>query len=323
MLVFLSWSGKRSKKVAEAFQNWLGQVIQAVDAWISSDIDKGSRWGFEIADRLEQSKVGIICLTKDNLDSKWIHFEAGAISKTKDAFVCTLLLDLKHSDVEQPLAQFQHTTVGKDDIYRLLQTINQTVKMSDERSLSEPILKEVFETNWPRLEAVLQDASISEESTTEPMRSDSEILQEILQLTRRVDRRQSLSDQEEVIQRKFQDYLQGLKVSWEDAFSNIHLKAPRLERDTEASEDKLEVWRWQSEDGRLNAGAYLERNGHMHIHITSSDLTLEGERIFIGIGPVNREVTFRRVSETEVCATIDIPRSQRPKNMKDLSFQIR
>src|SRR5688572_19220319 len=109
MEVFLSWSGERSKAVAETLSVWLGQVIQAVDPWISSDIEKGARWNPEIAARLEQSRVGIICLTKENLDAKWILFESGALSKTKDAYVCTLLLDIDPSDVEQPLGQFQHT----------------------------------------------------------------------------------------------------------------------------------------------------------------------------------------------------------------------
>src|SRR4051812_34315853 len=88
MLVFLSWSGQRSKAVAEELERWLRQVIQTVEPWISTDIDKGLRWGPELSDRLEGSKIGIICLTKDNLDTRWILFEAGALSKTKDTYVC-------------------------------------------------------------------------------------------------------------------------------------------------------------------------------------------------------------------------------------------
>ena len=72
MQVFISWSGVRSKEVAVAIADWLSQVIQAVDPWISSDIDKGARWSPEIAGRLEESKVGIVCLTKENLDNRWI-----------------------------------------------------------------------------------------------------------------------------------------------------------------------------------------------------------------------------------------------------------
>ena len=123
MKVFLSWSGDRSKAVAEVLRDWLPQVIQAVDPWISSDIEKGARWGPEITEKLEQSKVGIICLTKDNLDAKWILFEAGALSKTSDAHVCTFLLDLIYSDIEYPLAQFNHTEFNKEEVLKLVNTI--------------------------------------------------------------------------------------------------------------------------------------------------------------------------------------------------------
>src|SRR5215218_11257815 len=105
MQLFLSWSQSRSKAVAEAFARWISQVIQAAEPWLSSDIEKGARWSAEISARLEESKIGIICLTRENLDSRWILFEAGAISKAKGAHVCTLLLDVEPSDVEQPLGQ--------------------------------------------------------------------------------------------------------------------------------------------------------------------------------------------------------------------------
>jgi hypothetical protein len=134
MQVFLSWSGERSKAVAQTFSKWIGQVIQAVDPWISLDIEKGTRWNPEIAVRLEESRVGIICLTKENLDARWILFESGALSKTKDAYLCTLLLDIDPSDVEQPLGQFQHTTRDKNDIRQLLGTINKAVEKEGEKA---------------------------------------------------------------------------------------------------------------------------------------------------------------------------------------------
>jgi TIR domain-containing protein len=189
MLVFISWSGRRSKAVAEALETWLAQVIQAVEPFISIDIDKGSRWAPEIADRLERAKVGIICLTEDNLDSKWILFEAGALSKTRDAYVCTLLLDIRSSDVEQPLAQFQHTTTEKEDIYQLLLTINRVVQKSGERSLPENVLRDIFETYWPRLEKLFKESVALEGSATVPIRTEREILQEILEIIRNQERR--------------------------------------------------------------------------------------------------------------------------------------
>lgn len=188
MLVFISWSGHKSKFVAEALEAWLPDVIHAIDTWISQDIEKGRRWEPEIADRLERSKVGIICLTNSNLDARWIHFEAGALSKTKDAYVCTLLLDIKSSDVDWPLAQFQHTTIEKDQIFKLLKTINGVVETSGEKSLTEVRLKDVFETYWPRLEEVFQQSTTLQESATSPSRTTDEILEEMLEILRNQER---------------------------------------------------------------------------------------------------------------------------------------
>lgn len=41
MKIFVSWSGKRSKAVAELMSDWLKCVIQASQPWISTrDIDR-------------------------------------------------------------------------------------------------------------------------------------------------------------------------------------------------------------------------------------------------------------------------------------------
>src|SRR5437867_2924119 len=122
MKIFLSWSGNTSKQVAETLRDWLPEVIQAARPWISArDIDKGARWNEQIGSQLEQGQFGIICLTRDNLRSAWIHFEAGALAKTtKDSHVCTYLFDVDHSDVDYPLAQFQHTKASKDDTFKLI-----------------------------------------------------------------------------------------------------------------------------------------------------------------------------------------------------------
>ena len=81
MKVFISWSGETSKGLAEALREWLPAVIQAVNPYFSpDDVSKGSRWSSEISKELEDSAIGIICLTKENLEAPWIMFEAGALS---------------------------------------------------------------------------------------------------------------------------------------------------------------------------------------------------------------------------------------------------
>lgn len=197
MRVFLCWSGSRSKAVAEHLQAWLRRVIQAVDPWISEDIEKGIRWTPEVSTRLEESKIGIVCLTKDNLDSTWVHFEAGALSKTKDAHVCTFLLDVQFTDVKQPLGQFQHTTREKDDVRRLLSTINRAVERAGEKALAEDVLDDVFATYWQQLDTQLADVAASPGGERGVQRPDREILIEILEILRNQERRKAEQERSE------------------------------------------------------------------------------------------------------------------------------
>ncbi len=182
MKIFISWSGERSRLVAEALRYWLPKVIQAVQPWMSaSDIEKGTRWRTDIANELEQTSIGIICLTPENLGSTWLHFEAGALSKQQqNTYVCTLLYELEPADVREPLAQFQTTKAQKDDIRSLVDTINNAfgdVKLPDSE------IRESFEVWWPRLEAKLNSIPVLE-GNPEPQRPDREILEEILELFR-------------------------------------------------------------------------------------------------------------------------------------------
>ena len=113
MKVFLTWSGRRGKQVAKALRDWLPLVVQAAKPWMSEYIEKGAHWPKELASQLEDAKVGIVCLTVDSLAEPWLLFEAGALSKTKDALVCTFTLDVKPSEVKPPLGFFQATKCTK------------------------------------------------------------------------------------------------------------------------------------------------------------------------------------------------------------------
>lgn len=94
LTVFISWSGKTSQMVASALRDWLPQVLQSVTPFMSEhDIAKGSRGQDEIAGKLRDAAMGVICLTPSNVAAPWILFEAGALSKealhrrTSGAFV--------------------------------------------------------------------------------------------------------------------------------------------------------------------------------------------------------------------------------------------
>lgn len=199
MKVFISWSGERSQALAQAFREWLPNVIQAVQPWMSAaDIEKGTRWSSDIAGQLEETRVGIVCLTPDSLEAPWIHFEAGALSKTvQKTYVCPYLLEVEPTDIKGPLVQFQAARANKDDTRKLLHTINRAL---DREALTDSQLDNAFEKWWPDLEQRLEH--IPDVREPEPQRANREILQEILELARAQERRaqeESIAQEERML----------------------------------------------------------------------------------------------------------------------------
>ncbi len=175
--------------VAELLEQWLRCVIQAAEPWLSSEgIERGSVWFTEISSKLSDTSVGIICLTEDNKNKPWILFEAGAISKGLTSNrVCTFLIDLSHQDIENPLAQFNHTEPTRDGLWNLVLTINGSM---GDRSLSDSILRQVYDTYWPKFEQSFADIMGRTPAPKEPKkRKEGEVLSEVLEAVRSMDRR--------------------------------------------------------------------------------------------------------------------------------------
>lgn len=189
MKVFLSWSGTRSHKVALVFRDWLPSVIQEIVPYVSSeDIDKGARWSTDIAKELADSTFGILCVTRENINAPWLNFEAGALSKTMDkAFVSPFLFDVKRSEVDGPILQFQSTVFEKADLKKLVQTIN---KACDPHGLSSERLTKAFNVWYPNLEEELKklgdlpDDAPADANQLPETPGTQEILEEILDLSR-------------------------------------------------------------------------------------------------------------------------------------------
>ena len=182
MKVFLSWAGIDSQYIASTLRDWLPQVLQSVDPWMSTEIEKGESWDTAISDGLNESTVGILCLTKDSISSNYLHYEAGAIANVKNAKVCTFLYGIKNADVKQPLGRFQHTRFEKEEVFKLLSTINGKLNEANERSLTELQLRKALDLNWDELVESLDKTPLSESTVVE--RPDRELLEEILQMMR-------------------------------------------------------------------------------------------------------------------------------------------
>ncbi|WP_051082020.1 TIR domain-containing protein [Thiobacillus thioparus] len=184
MKVFISWSGARSRAVAELLNDWIKCVIQATRPWISTrDIDRGALWFSEISDQLKDTSVGIVCLTQENKDKPWILFEAGALAKGLSYNrVCTFLIDLKSADLEDPLAQFNHTFPSKDSMWGLVRTLNGCLGSN---TLDERVLEQVFSTYWHQFETKFKEIlKLNPQGEKPEPRSEKNLLAEILENTR-------------------------------------------------------------------------------------------------------------------------------------------
>jgi hypothetical protein len=188
MRVFISWSGDLSRQLGEALRSWLPSTLQHVKPYFTpDDIDKGAKWASEIFKELSESSVCIIILTRENLKSSWIMFEAGAISSTLErAHVCPIIFDVEPTDLQGPLAQFQATRFGKADIRKLFNTIN---SLASENKLEDAVADAVFEKWWPDLDSSIKKimAGHTASKNTKAIRSDRELIEEILLLPRASD----------------------------------------------------------------------------------------------------------------------------------------
>jgi hypothetical protein len=181
--VFICWSGELSGTLAEVVRQWLPQTLQFVRPHLSSaDTKKSGQWASKVSAALKDSQIGILCLTRDNLNDPWVLFEAGALSENLDSSrVCAILCDLEPGDVRQPLGLFQQIRFTKEDFKKVVGMIN----AADDNPLQESALNEVFEMWWPQLEMqVTQVLAEAPDTTRGHPRTDREILEEILKVTR-------------------------------------------------------------------------------------------------------------------------------------------
>ncbi len=185
MKVFVSWSGQKSRLIASAFKEWLPDLVQSVDVFMSQhDIEAGSRWGNELGMQLQEANFGVICITPENISAPWLLYEAGCLGKSIDqSRVIPYRIGIAATDVPFPLAQFQSVNADKEGTFKLLESINSvnSSKLESER------LQRLFAKLWQDFEKKILEVGQITESTS-PRRTDRDLLEEMLQITRGIDR---------------------------------------------------------------------------------------------------------------------------------------
>jgi TIR domain len=200
MKIFLSSSGQRGRAVASALRNFIPLIFQRAQVFTTSDdIETGSRWSTEIGKALSSADLAIVCITPESLNDPWLTFEAGALSMSP-GMVVPLLFGLSPVDLVGPLARFQACSAKKSDIYRLFSLLNKDYEMG----LSDLMLNKVFEVMWPKLEielkAISSQAGDRTSGTADSIRSERELIEEMVEEIKQLARRMNEIEKGKVAQ---------------------------------------------------------------------------------------------------------------------------
>ncbi|HJX90500.1 MAG TPA: methyltransferase domain-containing protein [Pyrinomonadaceae bacterium] len=160
MKVFVSWSGRRSRRIADTLATWLKVLFNSdgnlIDVFVSTqDIRAAARYNEILNAALRDSTFGILCLTPENLNSPWVLFEAGGLSKTAgEGSVCPYLYELTISDLRRPLEQFNAVVADAEGTRRLVVAINSLLQ---EKKIQNMALNALFNERWRELENKLEE----------------------------------------------------------------------------------------------------------------------------------------------------------------------
>src|SRR5262249_31411817 len=163
MKMFICWSGTRSHSLAKALQTYLPKFIpeladESTNLFVSDEIVKGVRWFDAVDEQLDIADAGLVCVTREALQSGWIHFEAGALARAvrkkerqKKAMgtLFTYLLGVESSELRGPLSEFQSTKFEREDNKRLCAAIVNCMKNA---APARETWEKAFDEHWERFE---------------------------------------------------------------------------------------------------------------------------------------------------------------------------
>jgi hypothetical protein len=150
--VFLGWSGPRSECLARYVNSSLSTILPGVQPFYSPAINPGAIWPNAVATAIRKSRVAILCITRENLSSPWLQFEAGAFWQrlVGASAVCPLLLDVSDKELPGTFQLFQTRHFNKRGFRELCEFLGRKARIYPTR------VRKNFKAVWPGLEADVQ-----------------------------------------------------------------------------------------------------------------------------------------------------------------------
>lgn len=177
-LIFISFSGRISKMYATALHMWLPHVIQGCKVFLSeADIPAGKDWRAELFKNLKDASAGILCLTRDNVNERWLYYEAGAMGALLNPKkpVIPLLFDIPASSVPEPLGALQARAATRDNIKSIVVHLGVSHTQA-----SAAIYEAAVDTHWSKLESAFEKISPMTLDDDEPAEITNNDLYEML-----------------------------------------------------------------------------------------------------------------------------------------------
>lgn len=143
--IFISWSGENSKEIAKNLKDVLENFIfkdTGLECFVSDvDISSGDDWWNKIKTELKKCKLGIVCVTKENLRAPWIYFESGAMI-ARDLKLIPLLINCSFKALRDTPISTTHMVdfYGIDRFQNMVKTINRDLKLTQ---ITDIILDEI------------------------------------------------------------------------------------------------------------------------------------------------------------------------------------
>ena len=184
MRIFVSWSMERSKHLSEIFSKYLPMILQNVEVFVShADLDPGIEWNLKLNQELDSTDFGIICVTPENQNQNWIHFEAGKLSKHIENDATRLIpvcYDMDLSELVSPLSQYQGKKFDVEDIRLIFKSVNQI----QEKSVPLEHFDELFDKFKKEIKKHIADTPTIDPDKIPEKRSEESMLAELLLLVR-------------------------------------------------------------------------------------------------------------------------------------------
>lgn len=156
--IFISWSGDSSQEIAIQLKKCLEEEIFSgtdLTCFVSVvGISSGANWWNKIKKELKKCKLGILCITDENIKAPWIYFEAGAMTARSVPTIPILFCcNLKALD-GSPIKANQGIEFHKK--CQFLKMINDINKDMELLSISSSQLEVISNEAYNKLEEILK-----------------------------------------------------------------------------------------------------------------------------------------------------------------------